>query len=364
MSGKVASRSWIAILLFTSLSVLAGCNAQAQQVARQPSSQPASAAASTEERKWGGLYLLQRYIALERDIWEAYESEPMQVRGLDNKLRGIEMELDFISYAFRGDIESRDQWRRWLEDHDSNIVREILDDPGRENLADSSRAMLAVDIAFEGGRKEDIEYVLRKYESMKNSHEPYGTDGLRSLEFAIGEWDANYHDTAEYGPWTPRYAPLSGAVYERLAEVMHRHKKDLEEVEDLLRKQESEEFGTRWQAALYSDLVVVAVADSVAVGRMDCYGVADCPIRASVSKVLKGAVGVKKIAFNAHIQEGESQEDPEQGKSYIFFLDRAEDGSCSFQKMLNATDANLKEVVKLVEEAAATRRAAGWDTDS
>jgi citrate lyase gamma subunit len=290
---------------------------------------------------------------LENEIAEAYDSEPMQARGLIRPMDWIEFELGFISgYPFKGDIELWDKWRRWLEDQDSNVVREILDDPEVTGFVrGSSGITMAVDITFERGRKEDIEYVKSRYEKLRASQDPCGRVAADALHDALSDWsDGNEGLNASSGYRNVRRRKPSAEIYARLADVMFRKKKEMDEVEETLIRQVSEEYGNRSQAAMRSDLVVIGVADSVSVGDEDTYGVADCAIRASVSKVLRGEAGQRQIAFNAHIQEGERQQEPEEGQRYIFFLNAAPNQSYSFMKFMRATDLNVAEVVKLIEE--------------
>jgi hypothetical protein len=344
-------------------SVLNGC----QSTFRYATPEQGTAAS---DQKADAVYSLRRFIDLGKEIEEAYDSEPMQANGLVERMVWVEADITRATgYSFKWHYELWAYWRRWLEDRDVKVIHEILDDPGLAEAVtadpESGRAAitLAVDIAFDGGRTEDTDYVKSKYKSLMETHKndkSFLREAGSAFGDALADWSVRHGPAGSVCGGAPceRAVALTGKTYKRLAQVMDRNKKELDEIETALVEQHGQEYARRAMAARFADLVVVGVVDSATTSKTDSFSVADCAVRMSVSRVLKGSEPLKQINFNAHLQFGRGENEPEEGQSYIAFLYVRPNKSYCFIKMTKATEQNIAIVNKEIDEVLAPRPAA------
>jgi hypothetical protein len=133
-------------------------------------------------------------------------------------------------YDFRGDFDLWDAWRLWLEKRAATVMKKCLESHN------SIAVTLGIDIAMESGRKEDIDYVLDRYEEAVKS----GDSQASTYRYTIGGW-LKYHrpisDVGDDGGFE-RTVKLSDKFYWRIIEVLRPHEKTLQQIRERLQTQQ------------------------------------------------------------------------------------------------------------------------------
>jgi len=166
------ARPWItACCVISCALLLAGC---------QPSGEPGrlhSAPQDSADQR-NAIAKLTEMIHLGKAVGEANDPE------LVCRMERLSWAMSLAGgYDFRGHFELWDLWLAWLAHRDFGVIRKCLDS------RNPTAVTLAIDIAFNGGRNEDYELVMRRYEvtASQGNEELTGT-----YRYTIGTW-LTYH---------------------------------------------------------------------------------------------------------------------------------------------------------------------------
>lgn len=213
-----ATGLWIGIVPAALVFLAVGCQPQGNPRASSVSHIP------THERE--ALGKLDEFIQLGKAVGKANDLE------LLGRMQQITWAMALAGgYDFRDDFDLWDLWRAWLEERDFTVTRKCLDSNNPIAIT------LGIDIAMEGGRKQDIDYVMRRYEDSAISA---NDDMRRAYRWTIGVWLKYHRPISDVGGdgGCERVVRPTEEFYKSLLQVMRPHEKTLQQIKERLRSQQ------------------------------------------------------------------------------------------------------------------------------